>query len=733
MRQWILQLALVSGLVWAEMAAGTVLVPMSDADLVRTSALVATGAVRRIEMREARDGRIFTEVTVALDRTIKGHPRGRKIVVTVPGGMVGDRVVRVFGTPEFAQREHVLLFLKRTSEGRLRTNALALGKYHLSADGTAVRTEPTRDARPLARFLDDLAGLAATDPGDDVASGRVAADVTGSAVVDRYTFLGTPPRRWFTQPVTIKVANGDSALGVATSNNIVAQAFAAWTNVSSSSVNLENGGPTSIAHNVAGNVCDGKNTIEFNDPYGEVQDLTNCAGVLAVGGFCGGAGSMNVGGITFGKISEGDVTVNNGVGACFGATNLAEVLTHEIGHVLGMGHSSENPNEPNPVLADATMYYMAHFDGRGASVKQDDIGGISAIYPVDPNADSDGDGVLDANDHCPTTPAGKVVDAQGCACVDAGHASCNDNDRCTVDSCDAATAQCVNTPIDCTDTDHDGYPDVVDNCDNTPPGLAVDATGCACGEAGHVSCDDGNACTTDSCDVQTGACVHDTVVCDDHDPCTADSCDDQTGCVYAPSSDADGDGQCDLLDVCPHVPNADPTDANGDGIGDACECAADAPGQCIAGTGKANSRCYVEWRPKMAVTVKHNLPGSKLVCHDGDPACDEDQVAGQCTFSVLLCINNRDPRFPSCVPWQTSTLKVIAPGPAAKRSVLDTANIQALSTALDLNAQSDNQCSAPLSLTIATKGTHPGSRTFRIRTTTTTGKGTAVLKLTCLP
>jgi len=38
-------------------------------------------------------------------------------------------------------------------------------------------------------------------------------------------------------------------------------------------------------------------------------------------------------------------------------------------------------------------------------------------------------------------------------------------------------------------------------------------------------CDDGNLCTEDACDPQTGGCVNEPVDYDDGDPCTADSCD----------------------------------------------------------------------------------------------------------------------------------------------------------------------------------------------------------------
>ncbi|MCP3979690.1 MAG: hypothetical protein GY716_10245, partial [bacterium] len=57
-----------------------------------------------------------------------------------------------------------------------------------------------------------------------------------------------------------------------------------------------------------------------------------------------------------------------------------------------------------------------------------------------------------------------------------------------------------------------------------------------------VDCDDNNACTLDSCDPTTGECVHEPIVCDDGDECTVDSCDPATGqCIFDPLSCDDGD------------------------------------------------------------------------------------------------------------------------------------------------------------------------------------------------
>src|SRR5258705_9720189 len=117
-----------------------------------------------------------------------------------------------------------------------------------------------------------------------------------------------------------------------------------------------------------------------------------------------------------------------------------------------MGHSSENPNEPNTLLRDATMYFLLHLDGRGAGLRDDDIEGISTLYPggVDPN-DLDGDGVPNDADDCPSTPAGTPVDTHGCGCGEDGHVACDDGLVCTQDTCNPSSGLCIAPPRDCTD------------------------------------------------------------------------------------------------------------------------------------------------------------------------------------------------------------------------------------------------------------------------------------------
>ena len=81
------------------------------------------------------------------------------------------------------------------------------------------------------------------------------------------------------------------------------------------------------------------------------------------------------------------------------------------------------------------------------------------------------------------------------------------------------------------DADGDGIADACDACPGTVAGAAVDAHGCSCAQK---SCDDAIACTIDSCDASTAECTHvqDDASCNDGDPCTQDFCNPTSGCVH---------------------------------------------------------------------------------------------------------------------------------------------------------------------------------------------------------
>ncbi len=92
------------------------------------------------------------------------------------------------------------------------------------------------------------------------------------------------------------------------------------------------------------------------------------------------------------------------------------------------------------------------------------------------NPDSDGDGVYDAVDRCPGTPAGTQVDATGCNIDMDGDGVLNAQDQCPMTP--------KGTKVDATgcaikDGDNDGVIDANDSCPNTAPGVQVNAKGCA--------------------------------------------------------------------------------------------------------------------------------------------------------------------------------------------------------------------------------------------------------------
>jgi len=450
-------------------ATATVLVPLDDRDLMAAADRTVTGIVERSRTVRTDDGAVETWTTVRAVDVLKGRG-ATHLVLRQPGGVVDDLAVVVLDTLPLRAGDAVLLFGREARGGGMRPVGRALGilRLGLDATGAPVATDALGRRRPLAAFLDAL-----TTPAERT---RLMTTAPATWVSAPFTFLGVPPGppgRWFEfdrgGTSEIRSANGDADLGRARSDALLREAFTTWDSVPGATARLTLGPDVATGLSVASGICDGRSVAQFNDPQDELDDLTGCAGVLAVGGYCARSTAVGPAGETYRVITEGDLTMNRRIASCFSELDVAEVVTHEAGHVLGLGHSSENPSEPDATLRAATMFFLAHFDGRGSAVRDDDMAGLRVLYP----ADDDGDGIPNELDVCADTPAGHPTDETGCACVDPQHVVCPPGDVCTISRCEFETGQCLSAPVDCTG----GEPCLVGTCTLAEGCLAQPAEG----------------------------------------------------------------------------------------------------------------------------------------------------------------------------------------------------------------------------------------------------------------
>ena len=136
--------------------------------------------------------------------------------------------------------------------------------------------------------------------------------------------------------------------------------------------------------------------------------------------------------------------------------------------------------------------------------------------------------------------------------------NCDDGNGCTDDGCNSDTG-CTHSAIDCDDFDccTDTGCDPASGCTHDPvpcpEGEACNSDSCMCEVIPcetNADCDDGDNCTTDVC--TENGCTNDPVTCeDDGNPCTDDGCDPDTGCTHTPNNDPCDDGDaCTNDDMC---------------------------------------------------------------------------------------------------------------------------------------------------------------------------------------
>jgi len=251
----------------------------------------------------------------------------------------------------------------------------------------------------------------------------------------------------------------------------------------------------------------------------------------------------------------------------------------------------------------------------------------------------------------------------GCVC-DALTGTCRDGSgvSLTPKECALAAAQACGASAIRENNDSDCDPCLGVHCDD---GNACTADSCSAGECVHVaiSCDDGDACTADTCDPATG-CSHATFSCDDNNPCTTDTCDPDTGCVHSGNCPAVcGNGVLEAGEQCD-----DGNTTNGDGCSSTCTtegatgcCGQPLGGQfggcatnldsvtCaeLGGSFVAGGTCVNDTCTALAPAVCGNgMVEAGEQCDDGNTingdgcssTCTSEAATG-CCFGIGVCVN----------------------------------------------------------------------------------------------
>ena len=392
-------------LVFAHSTKATTAVMIPDAELIVNSRIILYGRVISATSDwDSSHSMVWTYVEVSVERLLKGELTQTTIVLRQLGGTVGESGIRIDGQPVFTPGERVLLYLNTGADGTLHAAHNFMGKFVVKTDSTGAEFversvdqneieilasadagEVTNRAslqtylRTIRRTLRREAVRVAEMEASRIDQPLVAVPTEFSRIrknsgefSTEFAFFSAPVR-WMEadagQPIRYFINSNASPVAGGGSTEIT-RAMSAWPGQSGAAVQLQLAGQTGSC----GIAVDNRNTISFGDCMNQLDPPIGCAGVVALTSIAFVQDVRVIGGVTFNRLIEADTVFNRGMD-CFLSTsaNLAEVACHELGHSIGLGHSSDSAS---------MMWATAHGHGRDATLGADDKAGVLAIYPA---------------------------------------------------------------------------------------------------------------------------------------------------------------------------------------------------------------------------------------------------------------------------------------------------------------------------------------------------------------
>jgi Matrixin len=362
----------------------------ADDALARASAAAVRGIV--IDVSTRRDpavDTVYTHVQLAVTRAWGFPAPPATVALKLLGGAADGRALVVGGQAHFVAGEDVLVFLDvRPRDGTLSVTGLERGKWTLdrgagvpSTASRSLQDAPAAVARDVvpAADLDTLAALAGTNVRLPASVRTAPSARDGVATTIAGDAAPAVAARWheadWGAPVFVDSMSSGHPLFPGGGFTQLLRAIGLWTGPSA--LRLLPGtlrGPRCFGNSEA---ADGRVSVSYDDPCDEIADTSP---TLAIGGaYYSSADVRVVNGQNFWKITKGVVVLDN-AGAKFSGLSTGcyeEILTHELGHAVGLAHTSATPAVMAPWLAPECVHRS-----ESLPLQPPDLTALDTVYPA---------------------------------------------------------------------------------------------------------------------------------------------------------------------------------------------------------------------------------------------------------------------------------------------------------------------------------------------------------------